>query len=162
MTDPKKLIERLREIERLTLQALSEAKPALGGPEGESILGYTIPAGTWLMLQARIRNAAEALASPSASVGVKPKRTPEQIIGHDNLMQLIFEGYEVTLALPSSGVEVVAVPREATEAMIEAFIAEGQAQGVAFDEFSPPMYPAKMYRAMIAAATTARATESGK
>lgn len=45
----------------------------------------------------------------------------------------------------------VVVPVEPTEAMVEAFMAEMGAQGVAMDDFSEPIYPAKLYRAMLAA-----------
>lgn len=57
------------ESRRLMDTALSVAKPVLGGPEGESILGYTLPSGLWLMLQANVRNLLSAL-----SVSPKPER----------------------------------------------------------------------------------------
>ena len=44
--------------------------------------------------------------------------------------------------------------REPTGAMVTAFMAEGERQHVAFDEFSEPMFPAKMYAAMIDTALT--------
>lgn len=43
----------------------------LGGPEGETILAYSLPNGLWLMLQAAVRNLLETLppASPQPHTG---------------------------------------------------------------------------------------------
>lgn len=42
--------------------------------------------------------------------------------------------------------------RGPTDDMLDAFMAEGQRQGVAFDEWSPPMFPKLMWQAMIESA----------
>lgn len=50
------------EVKRLIEKAVAEATPVIGGPEGETITGYTLSSGLWLMLQANVRNLIEALS----------------------------------------------------------------------------------------------------
>lgn len=49
--------------------------------------------------------------------------------------------------------------REPTGAMISAIISECENQRIAFDEFSPPMYPGELYRQAISAALGQEGTE---
>lgn len=53
----------------------------------------------------------------------------------------------------------VLVPREPTEEMLTAWAAEAERQHFALDDFSEPIYPAKLYTAMLAAAPSPPVTE---
>ena len=55
------------EVARLTAKAKEQQSAVVGGPDGDSILGYTIPTGTWLMLQANIAALIDALSAREAN-----------------------------------------------------------------------------------------------
>jgi hypothetical protein len=55
----------------------------------------------------------------------------------------------------------VLVPVEPTEAMMEALAVEAERQHLALDEFSDPIYPAKLYSAMLAAAPQPTSPDTG-
>lgn len=67
-------------VSSLLANAKTQAAPVLGGPEGDSVIGYTIPTGTWLMLQANVDHLIEALsASPSPANTASVEVTDEVV-----------------------------------------------------------------------------------